>query len=199
MLQSIHINSDTAIIVLHEIYGINSFIKQVCKKLFDTGYDIFCPNLLDGSELFTYEQSDEAYEAFKRSKFDEKLILIEEIIIKLKESYTKVFIIGYSVGATLAWCISQNPLLDGIVCYYGSRIRDYLYIRPECPSLLIFSEKESSFSPHTIVQTLKKKTNSQVFLLSGKHGFLDPFNHNYNEESSISAEKLTKAFLNQFK
>ncbi|MDI5811330.1 DUF535 family protein, partial [Salmonella enterica subsp. enterica serovar Anatum] len=42
-----------------------------------------------------------------------------------------------SVGATLAWLSAASGLCDGVVCYYGSRIRQYLHLAPLCPTLVI--------------------------------------------------------------
>ncbi|KAF6598238.1 dienelactone hydrolase family protein, partial [Paenibacillus sp. EKM208P] len=43
---SIDKKSDTLIVVLHEIYGINQHIQNFCSLLSDQGYDVICPNLL---------------------------------------------------------------------------------------------------------------------------------------------------------
>lgn len=42
-----------AIIIIHEIYGINQFIKNVCEKIRLAEYDIYCPNLI-GKNNFAY-------------------------------------------------------------------------------------------------------------------------------------------------
>ncbi|EJL0886217.1 dienelactone hydrolase family protein, partial [Salmonella enterica] len=36
-------DNDNAIIVLHEIYGINDHIKRMCDIYHESGFDIFCP------------------------------------------------------------------------------------------------------------------------------------------------------------
>ncbi|WDL97269.1 dienelactone hydrolase family protein [Alicyclobacillus sp. ALC3] len=33
-------NSSTVVVVLHEIYGVNDHMKQVCERLSETGYDV---------------------------------------------------------------------------------------------------------------------------------------------------------------
>ena len=57
-------NSDSAIIVLHEIYGINEHIKNVCIGFSAKGYDVICPNLINRREPFDYESQEEAYNYF---------------------------------------------------------------------------------------------------------------------------------------
>lgn len=40
-----------AVIVLHEIYGINSFIKDICENLKTLRFDVFCPDMLEGKRF----------------------------------------------------------------------------------------------------------------------------------------------------
>lgn len=56
LIKYIH-KSDVAIVVLHEIYGINSFIEDVCQKYYKYGYDVFCPELLGEKEFFHIQKS----------------------------------------------------------------------------------------------------------------------------------------------
>ncbi|HVI40046.1 MAG TPA: dienelactone hydrolase family protein [Anaerovoracaceae bacterium] len=51
-------SSDTLIVVLHEIYGINDHIAGVCQSLADSGYDVLCPDLLDGKPHYGYEREE---------------------------------------------------------------------------------------------------------------------------------------------
>ncbi len=62
LIKYIH-KSDVAIVVLHEIYGINSFIEDVCQKYYKYGYDVFCPELL-GEKEFSIFKVQEAYDFF---------------------------------------------------------------------------------------------------------------------------------------
>ena len=85
-------------------------------------------------------------------------------------------------------------MCDGIIGYYGSRIRDYMSITPKCPVLLIFPSEEKSFNVEEIVDYLGK-WNIDVHILSGKHGFSDPFSKNYCIQSFDEAEILVNSFL----
>ena len=81
---------------------------------------------------------------------------ISGFLNQLKDRYDNVFIIGFSVGATIGWMCCENPLCSGIVACYGSRIRDYTDMNPSCPTLLLFS-KEDSFDVHGMVCQLQDK------------------------------------------
>ncbi|AWI04429.1 dienelactone hydrolase family protein [Clostridium drakei] len=190
-------NSSSVIIVLHEIYGINQHIQKVCEKFSIKGYDIICPNLTNVNKPFNYNFQEEAYKYFtKRIGFDSAVSQVKQIVMEAKQKYKRVYLLGYSIGATIAWLCSseEENICDGIIGYYGSRIRDYIDITPKCPALLIFPKKEESFNVQELVIALKK-LNVDVYMLSGKHGFSDPFCKSYNEKSFQEAEILVDNFL----
>lgn len=189
-------NSNSVIIVLHEIYGINQHIKLVCEKFSIAGYDIICPNLINLDQPFNYALQDEAYHHFmNKIGFDLAFKQVKQLIIQAKKQYSYVFLLDYSIGATIAWlCSNEDNLCDGIIGYYGSRIRDYINITPKCPVLLIFPTEEKSFNVKELVISLKK-WNIDVHILRGNHGFSDPFSKNFCIQSFEAARILVDSFL----
>lgn len=188
----------TAIIIIHEIYGINDHIRYICNKLSKQNFDIICPNLLNKAYSFDYEQEHLAYTYFKEHiGFEHAFKQIQQIVFLIGTHYEKIFIIGFSVGATVAWMCSELKQIDGVVGYYGSRIRDYLHILPKCPVLLFFPEEESSFTVKNLLAKLQgEKISTQK--LTGKHGFSDPFSIQYNSDSEHKAYGETLNFLMKY-
>ncbi|MEL7568217.1 MAG: dienelactone hydrolase family protein [Dehalobacterium sp.] len=45
------VGKESAVIVLHEIYGINPHIRYVCQQYEAVGYDIICPNFIKSGFL----------------------------------------------------------------------------------------------------------------------------------------------------
>lgn len=191
-------NSDSVIIVLHEIYGINQHIHMVCKNFFMNGYDIICPNLIDLDEPFNYDFQEEAYQHFMNNiGFDSAVQKVKQILIQAKKRYKNVYLLGFSIGATIAWlCSNEENMCTAIIGYYGSRIRNYKNITPKCPALLIFAAKEDSFNVEELVCSLEK-TNINAYILDGKHGFSDPFSKNYCLQAVEQSRKLVDNFLSK--
>ena len=186
-------NSDTAIIILHEIYGVNDHIRDTCSKYVVMGYDVYCPDLYDGSVSFSYDQQTLAYSSFfKRIGFSAAADILK-LTDTIQNRYKYLFLIGFSVGATIAWICANNRIYDGAICYYGSRIRDYQDIEPKCPILAIFSQDEKSFVP-----TLINKNNSLIHTetVDACHGFCDKYSESYDSHAAMQIEKRTEAFLN---
>ncbi|MBV7509034.1 dienelactone hydrolase family protein [Bacillus sp. sid0103] len=182
----LHQKSDTVIIVIHEIYGINQHMQSFCELLSKQSFDVICPNLLERVTPFDYSEEEVAYRNFMVNVgFADALHKIKDIVSDVKDEYQKIFIIGFSVGATVAWLCSEEEGVDGIVGYYGSRIRDYVELTPKCPTTLFFPQEEPSFNVDELISTLYNK-NIEVHKFNGTHGFSDPYSLKYN---GISAQK----------
>ena len=203
-------NSDTLIIVLHEIYGFNDHIAGLCKDLSEAGYDVICPDLLDGKPTFGYEQIEEAYLYFMNFIGLEAAAKLVTFLLRQEEaSYKRIFLMGASVGATVAWmCCGDSARQDdefqggaslakctGAICLYGSRIRDFMEIAPKCPVLLLFAETEEGFDPRELKEELKTKEHTETYILEGKHGFADPYSVNYSAASALEAKMIVRGFL----
>ena len=188
-------NGKQAIIVLHEIYGINKFIKEQCQKFREAGYAVFCPNIIERSP-FPYENSKEAYDFFIKNIGLDVYTEIRMLIGQLKETYDKVFVIGFSVGATIAWRCCEDSLCSGIIACYGSRIRDYTSLSPACPTLLLFA-KEDSFDVNALVSQLQDKQHLSIAEFDAKHGFIDPFSKHFNLQQAKFAETSIARFMDE--
>ncbi len=189
-------NSDTLIIILHEIYGVNRHILDTANKFKNAGYDSLCPDLLGLDRSFTYHEQQKAYKHFiEKIGFMEAAHQVTALIAHEKnKGYNRIILCGYSVGATVSWLCSQDKNVAGAIGFYGSRIRDYLQITPACPTLLIFPSHEKAYDVQNFADSIKKP-NVRVNILEGNHGFADPFSPEYDRFSSLRTDVLVKNFL----
>lgn len=188
---------ESAVIILHEIYGINPHIECVCRHYQEAGYDVLCPNFVTSEDYFDYSRAEEAYQYFVDhigfSSVTEEFI---KICTKARRDYKQIFLLGFSVGATAAWiCSGLESTVDGVICYYGSRIRDFQFIEPKCPVLLIWAKDEESFNVAELTNALREKDFVSIHILNGKHGFSDPFCKNSNELLQRTAQHLVDKFM----
>lgn len=187
---------ENAIIVLHEIYGLNEFMEKVCSDYKRQGFHVFCPDLLKGKH-FLYTEEAEAYQYFVSEVGFDYYKKIEQLIKHLKLNYHKVFIIGFSVGATIAWRCCETLMCDGIICCYGSRIRDYLLLMPLSPVLLIFAEQDS-FPVEDVIEILHEKQNIEIKKVKAHHGFMDNYSTYYDQEKTSVAKNYIDDFLETY-
>lgn len=187
--------NDTMVVLLHEIYGINSFIKEIEGRIQQFPADTLCVDLNE-QRVFSYEQTEEAYGWYMKCAGFRKIDDLTEKISHLRKQYKKIYVLGFSVGATNAWLLSQSAECDGVICCYGSRIRDYHAVEPRCKTLLLFA-KHDSFDVENVVKELKNKKQVDVVTFPASHGFLDPYNQKYDVIYAKQAERLIKDFLLQ--
>lgn len=182
-------------VIIPEIYGINQYIKDWSDFFKLHGYDTYCIDLTGSS--YSYSESRTAYDRFISQSGFEKYQEVAVIISELRERYHKIILFGSSVGATIAWRLTDKPCCDGMIGYYGSRIRDYLEVNPVCPCLLVFPDQETSFDIHSILPELNQKEKVETLVLSGTHGFADPYGNDFNLQSGKKALNMVEYFLSE--
>lgn len=189
--------SNTVVVVLHEIYGINQHIKDFCLQLSGLDFDVFAPNMLQIETVFDYEQEDLAYNNFfQHIGFEKAFGKVILFLHQIRKRYNRVIVVGFSTGATVAWLCSREPeLCNAVVGFYGSRIRDYLDIEVRCPVLLFVPTEEKSFNVSDFINIVKMKESVLVKQLDGLHGFTNPSSPNFNKQSSDYAYKYMLQFI----
>lgn len=146
--------------------------------------------------MFSYAQEAMAYDYFMHEiGFAAAMTQVKQLLSEVRLNYKKVYVLGYSIGATLAWLCSETGLCSLVIGFYGSRIRDNLAIVPRCPTLLFFPNEENSFAVDDLLAKLSKINNLTVRKLRGKHGFADQFSKNYDKSSAFIANKEIFLFL----
>lgn len=53
-----------ALVVVHEIYGVNDHMHHVIDHFTTSHIDVFCPNLLQLQNVFHYSDEEKAYQHF---------------------------------------------------------------------------------------------------------------------------------------
>lgn len=175
-------NSSQCAILLHEIYGINSHMNYYAKALYEKGFDVYVPNLLQRTTAFAYEEEELAYKNFMENVgFEKAKNEVNTLIEDVSRKYAHIRLIGFSVGATIAWLCSKHSSIDKVVGFYGSRIRQYTDVIPNAETILIFGEQEKSFNPVDLKISLEAHPDVLIHIVEAAHGFADPYSPRYNE------------------
>lgn len=187
-------DSDRAIVLLHEIYGINAHMQRTAAAWESRGYDVYMPALFPHSTPFAYEQQEQAWRHFcDNVGFDTAGIV--SLLSGLRARYATVVPIGYSVGATLAWLAARSGLCDGAVCHYGSRIRQFSDVAPPCPTQVIIASDEPAFDPRTMYNELEKIPSVTCRMFNARHGFCDADSQAWDARLARQAAEETERFV----
>ena len=91
-----------------------------------------------------------------------KNVTLKIIKQSLNDSLDNLLLIGFSVGASVIWELSDkfyNKKKIKAVCFYGSQIRYSLDINPTIEMDLIFPEYEPHFNIKNLFSQLSHKKN----------------------------------------
>jgi carboxymethylenebutenolidase len=190
-----------AVVVVQEIFGVNSHIRSVCDRFAEEGYVAVAPALFDRQER-NFESGYSPDEVTNARKFvanpDWAAMLrdVQAAIADVK-SAGPVAIVGFCMGGTVAFLAATR--LDGLsaaVCYYGGRIAAFADERPRCPVQMHFGDQDQSI-PMSDVETIKqKRPDCEIHVYPGAgHGFHCDERGSFNEQSAKTAWQRTTAFL----
>lgn len=183
-------NSSQCVILLHEIYSINSHMNYYAKAFYEKGFDVYVPNLLHRTIAFAYAEEELAYKNFMENiGFEKAKNEVNVLIVDLSKKYAHIRLIGFSVGATIAWLCSEHPSVHKVVGFYGSRIRQYTDVIPNAETILIFGEQEKSFNPVDLKIRLAAYPNVLINIVEAAHGFADPYSSKYDEQTTNNLSK----------
>lgn len=126
--------SEAAIIVVPEIFGVNEGIRRKCEAWAALGYVALAPDIFwrfaPGVELNpdVPEQMQEAFGYFQQYDADDGVKDIEAAIRWLRhgQAVDKVGLVGFCLGGRLAYMAAARTDIDAAVGYYGVMIDQML-------------------------------------------------------------------------
>ena len=187
------------LVILQEIFGVNTHIKEVTDLYASKGYLTIAPALFDRIESnIELEYDEEGVNKGRKLKelCDKDALKDIDAAISVVSSAGNVGIIGYCWGGSLSWrmaCQSNN--LSASVCYYGGDIPRLKTLEPKCSVLTHFGESDQGI-PIDSVEVFKS-INPEVltYTYPADHGFNCDHRKQYNEVSAKVALDRTLKFL----
>ncbi len=189
-----------AIVVVQEIFGVNSHIRSVADGYAADGYLAIAPALFDrvkkNVELgYTPEDIAKGRE-LKATSPTEPALLDIAAAVQAVASAGKVGIVGYSWGGFLAWMAAAK--LPGFACavpYYGGGILDNADVVPPCPVLGHFGERDTMIPVEGVRKLAAKHSGPQIYIYSAGHGFNCDQRGSFDAPAAKLARERTLGFL----
>jgi len=198
-----------AIIVIQEIFGVNSGIRQKCDKLAAEGYLAIAPDLFwrlePGIELDPDVEAEfnRALDLMGRFDQDQGIKDIEATIhhIRREMDIAKVGCVGYCLGGRLAYMTAARTDVDASVGYYGVGIDGLLGEKHAIANPLMlhiptedgFVDKDTQKAMHEGLDDHPKVTLHDYEGLD--HGFATEIGKRRDEEAANIADGRTSAFF----
>ena len=196
-----------AVVVLQEIFGVNSHIRSVADRFAAEGYLAVAPATFErvkpGVELGYAEADMNAGFALKTAV--DALPgagVLQDIQAAIdhaaKASGGKVGIVGFCWGGLLAWraaCLLKG--LSAAAPYYGGGItsEDEIARQPQCPVMAHFGDQDHWIPMEGIQAFIKSHPEVEVHVYPANHGFNCDQRGSYNADATRVAWDRTLAFF----
>lgn len=204
--------SGSVVIVIQEIFGINSVMRQIADSYAESGYIAIAPDLFwriePGIQLSDQNEQDWA-RAFQLFQSFDQVMGVSDLIAtlnfarKLPEGNGKVGSVGYCLGGKLAYLMATRSDADCNVSYYGVGIENNLTeVSNIQKPLMHHIAEEDQFVPKEaqaqVIAAVKGNPLVSAYVYPGvNHAFARIGGEHYNQESAELANSRTKAFFQQ--
>jgi carboxymethylenebutenolidase len=191
-----------AVVVLQEIFGVNSHIRSVTDGFAAEGYTAIAPALFDrirrGIELgYGPEDRQTAIGYMQQIKADEAMKDVGAAVAVVKHS-GRVGVVGYCWGGRLAYLAARELPVACAVVYYG-KVVDLLDKKPRRPVLYHFGTLDKSIPVSDTEKIAAAHPEATLNLYEGAdHGFNCEQRSSYNADAAGLARQRTLGFLARY-
>ncbi len=180
------------VVVLQEIFGVNSHIQSVARELANAGYTAIVPALFDRVQKNVALGYDKAgIDAGKALVADislESALLDTACAVACRDLSTPAVVLGFCWGGSLAWLAAGRLPVSGAVAYYGGQIGALLETGPVKPVMTHFGADDASI-PIEVSGKISQRYGLVVnHVYPAGHGF------NCSERASFHAPSATLAW-----
>jgi carboxymethylenebutenolidase len=199
-----------AVVVLHEVFGVNADIREHCDKLAEEGFLAVAPDLFwriePGVDLSVTSQPDwehglRLYQAFDRDAAAQDAKDAVDTVAKLPECNGKVALLGYCLGGLMTFITAARYGVHAGVAFHGAETEKYLNEAGglNAPLLMHLAEEDEFMSKDAqaeIKRALADKPNVTIYSYPGQyHAFSRINGAHYNVEAAALANRRTSEFL----
>ncbi len=187
-----------ALVVVQEIFGVNSHIRTVAEGFAREGYVALAPAYFDpiepGVELGYDADGIARGKALITALGLERAADITRAAADTLMDQGKVGTVGYCWGGTVALLAALRRGLPS-VSYYGARNLPFLEEMPKAPVMFHFGERDTSIPPAMVQAHRDALPQMEVFTYPAGHGFNCDLRADYDPVSARLARERTLDFF----
>lgn len=193
------------IVVIQEIFGVNSHIRSVADGYAQEGYLAIAPAIFHRVKPeveLGYEPDDMsagmALKAATEALPAPGVMQDIQAAIRHVAGAGKVGIVGYCYGGLLTWrSAAQLEGLSAAVPYYGGGVTtpDEIARKPKCPVMAHFGDQDKWISMESVEAFGKAHPEVEVHVYPANHGFNCDQRGSWNAEAAKLARERTLAFF----
>ena len=190
------------IVVPHEIFGVNEFVKECCDNFAKAGYAAVAPSVFDRSKrgvVVASKGGDPAIGmAVRKNLTDDGLLADMDAAAEVLRPLGKIGVSGMCFGGYMTWIAATNLELDCAVGFYGGNTVSKKDNTLNCPTMFHFGEKDQSIPLDQVEAIQAAHPEMPIHIYDGcGHGFCNNMRDNYNAEAAKLSWNRTIAFFDE--
>jgi carboxymethylenebutenolidase len=191
------------VVVIQEIFGVNSHIKNVTDGFAADGYVAIAPALFDRVERdfeTGYAPADIERGRMVRGKLqiEDAVKDIAAAVTELQKTGLKVGVVGYCFGGTMAWLAATRiPGVAAASSFYGGGVADTAGEQPRCPVIFHFGETDASIPKDHWDRIKAQHPSIPMHIYPAGHGFSCDERGSFHEPSARQARQRTIDFFRE--
>ncbi len=201
-----------AVVVLHEVFGVNSDIRKTCDELAEQAFIAVAPDLFwrqePGVDLSVTSEADWQHglrlnQAYDRDAGARDVKDTVNYAAKLPGCTGRVAVMGFCIGGLMTFLTAVRYSVDAAVAYHGGDTEKYLgeVDGLKAPLLMHLAEEDEFISKAAqaeIKAALASKPNTTIYSYPGQHhAFARHNGAHYNAAAAKLANGRTSEFLHQ--
>jgi carboxymethylenebutenolidase len=196
-----------AVVVIQEIFGVNSSIRKVADDYSAAGFVAIAPALFDRFERnvelgYGPEDMQKAFQHFY-PKLDPNVSLLDVAAAfhHVKAAGKPTGVVGFCYGGLMTWLsavrgetLKMQP--DCAVGYYAGGIGKFAAEEPVCPVMLHFGANDDHIGKDQVDAVRTAHPDVEIYLYEGAgHAFANPDRPSYVADAAKLADARTLEFL----
>ncbi|OFZ89134.1 MAG: carboxymethylenebutenolidase [Betaproteobacteria bacterium RBG_16_66_20] len=189
------------VVVIPEIFGVNSHIRQVTDGFAAEGYLAVAPAMFDRARRnydtgYSQPEIEAGVAIMQKLDWKQSMLDVQAAIAEAAKG-GKVGIVGYCYGGTVSWMAAAR--VSGLACavpYYGGGMHGLIGERPKIPVMCNFGEADQS---PTLAQAKEIAAAHPAitahFYPGAGHGFNCDQRGSWNPEAAKLARQRTLEFF----
>ena len=189
------------VVVIPEIFGVNSHIRQVTDGFAADGYLAVAPAMFDRARRnydtgYSQPEIEAGVAIMQKLDWKQSMLDVQAAIAEAAKG-GKVGIVGYCYGGTVSWMAAAR--VSGLACavpYYGGGMHGLIGERPKIPVMCNFGEADQS---PTLAQAKEIAAAHPAitahFYPGAGHGFNCDQRGSWNSEAAKLARQRTLEFF----
>lgn len=191
-----------AVVVIMEIFGVNSHIREVAEGYARDGYVAIAPAIYDRIKPrlecgYTPDEIAKARDWRAQCDLDEVIMDVEAAVDEASKA-GKVGMVGYCWGGSIVFvsCCRMGGKVAAGSGYYGGQITPHLDEEVNAPLMLHFGEKDGGIPLDDVERIRAAKPGVEVFVYEGAgHGFNCDHRADHHPAHAQTARERTLALF----